>query len=726
MATISTSIQLYDRVSAPINNMITALDNMCSAYENVEDSMNSGFNPAHIEATRQAINSAAQQMVGLGNNIEDNEQHQQNFNNAVNQGQSAMDGLIGKALSLAAAYMGIQTIKNALNLSDELTQTTARIGMMNDAFNKVNGTAMQTNDLVDLIYQSAQNARGSFSDMAAVVAKFGNNARDAFSSQREVVDFANLIQKQMTIAGASTSEASNAMLQLSQALGSGVLRGDELNSIFEQAPNLIQSIADYMDIPIGQIKQMAQEGKLSADIVKQAIFADADDINAKFEQMPITWGQVWTMMGNTATKIFRPILDKINELANNQQFQTFASNAVNALSIVVGMLVKIMEVAGMVGGFFVDNWSIIEPILIGIASALALINAPLAAQAALWVWNTALVPAYTAVMTFLSIGYGVLTGNTAAASAAQFVYNNALLACPLTWILLIIIAVIAALYAIVAAINKVTGSTTSATGIIMGVLTTALAFLWNLFLGLFNLILGIINGLINPFINIANFIGNVFTKPVSSVIYLFQSMADGVLATLEKIASAMDFVFGSNMADTVAGWRAGLKDMADAAVAEYAPNENYQKVMDNLDLNVESLGLKRWEYGDAWNSGYKFGEGIDKSVSDMFNPKALDTSNMFGGAGYQAGDYDAGKVANDIANTESNTGKAADSLDISSEDLKYLHDIAEREVINKFTTAEIKIEMTNHNNVNSDMDLDGIVDHLTSSVNEAMETAARG
>ena len=216
----------------------------------------------------------------------------------------------------------------------------------------------------------------------------------------------------------------------------------------------------------------------------------------------------------------------------------------------------------------------------------------------------------------MKIGYGVLTKNTAAASAAQFVYNSALLACPLTWILLIIIAVIAAIYAVIGIINKCAGTSLSATGIIVGALSSAVAFIWNLIIGVFDLVLGVINKLINPFIKIANFIGNVFTNPVSSIIYLFQGMADGVLATIQKIASAMDFVFGSNMADTVQGWRNDLKGKADALVAQYAPNENYQAIMSELNLSAEGMGLKRWAYTDAWNAGYSLGENIEATVSD--------------------------------------------------------------------------------------------------------------
>lgn len=707
MATISTSIQLYDRVSAPINNMITALDNMCSAYENVEDSMNSGFNPTHIEATRQAINSAAQQMVELGNNIEDNEQHQQNFNNAVHQGQSAMDGLIGKALRLAAAYMGVTKLGQ---MSDELTLTTARLDMMNDK-------VQTTPELLQMVYQSAQNARGSLNDMADVVARFGNNAKDAFSSSREVVAFANLIQKQMTIAGASSAEASNAMLQLSQALGSGVLRGDELNSIFEQAPNLIQSIADYMDIPIGQIRKMAQEGKLSADIVKQAIFADADNINAKFEQMPMTWGQVWTTMSNAAVMKMQPILDKINELANNQQFQTFASNAVDALSIVVVVLLNIMEVAGMVGGFFVDNWSIIEPIVMGIVTALGLYYSALAIG--------------TAIQAVASTVTAIHTATTGAWSMATFVatvqqqgLNAALAACPLTWIILLIIAVIAAIYAVASAIAKMTGIANSGLGVIIGGINVVIQFFVNLGLVIANIALGIGNAIGALCSNMMTAFHNAICN-VQSWFYNLLSTALSVIAGIAEALNKLPFVEFDYSGITNAA-----SDYAAKASEAAGNKQEYQDVGAAFNKGMSTFDAFKGGWAkDAFKTGAAWGDGVADKISGAVNgltSGGFDTSNMFGGAGYQAGNYDAGKVPGNIADTAKNTGKAAESLSISAEDLKYLHDIAEREVINKFTTAEIKVEMTNNNNVNSDMDLDGIVDHLTSSVNEAMETAARG
>lgn len=228
--------------------------------------------------------------------------------------------------------------------------------MMNNSFNKINGTANETPDLVRNVYAAAQDARGAFGDMASVVARFGNNAKDAFADTDEIVAFANLVQKQMTIAGASTQEAANAELQLSQALGSGVLRGDELNSIFEQAPNLIQNIADYLDVPIGQIREMASEGELSADVVKAAVFAAADDINQKFESMPKTFGQVATQMQNTALMMFSPVLQRMNDLANSEQFTKASNGIIQSLAVASSVALEFVNLMIAGSGWIVDHW----------------------------------------------------------------------------------------------------------------------------------------------------------------------------------------------------------------------------------------------------------------------------------------------------------------------------------------------------------------------------------
>ena len=734
MASISTSIELHDRLSRPVMSMISALGNMCDAFEQVERSMDNTFDTTQIQQARRATEQAALEVIQLGNNLEQAENHQQQYNRSVQSGSSAMDGLLGKVGTLIATYASVQTLMKAVNLSDTFTQTKARVDMMNEAFNKMNGTAMKTDDLVNLIYQSAQNARGSFDDMASVVAKFGNNARDAFGSQEEVVAFANLIQKQMTIAGASTTEASNAMLQLSQALGSGTLRGDELNSIFEQAPNLIQSIADYLNVPIGKIREMAKEGELSASIVKNAIFAASDDINAKFNQMPKTWGQIWTMMGNAATMQFEPVLMKINELANNQDFQIFATNAVNSLSQVAIFVLDIFEMVGNIATVISENWGIIAPIIMGIVTALALY------KTALFITN-----AWIAITTFLQNVKAAAdtraAGATFIATMQQHGFNAALAACPLTWIIGLIILLVTVIYAVCAAIAKMTGIANTGFGVITGGINVVIQFFKNLGLSVANIAVGIGNAISALTSNMMS----AFSNAISSVQSWFYDLMSSALSTIESICKAL------NKLPFVELDFSGISSKADEYAAKSAKAADYKKDYESVSeaFNKGYGTFDAFETGwasEAFDSGSAWGDGVMESLSSKFSfeqekmamPEysmadfkqadykipAATSPNMFDGDGY--GGYDTSKMPSNIADIAGNTAAMKDSMDITSEDLKYLRDIAETDVINRFTTAEIKVEMTNNNNVSSNMDLDGIVDYLTSGVNKAMERAAEG
>ena len=661
MATISTSIELYDKVSAPIYKMLGALGNLTSAFESVETSMDGGFDTSQIEAARRATEQAALEVIQLGNEIEENERSQQGFNKQVKQGASDMDGLTNKVMGLIGAYASFQGVQKLVNLSDEYTRTTARLNMINDGL-------QTTEELQDKILASAQRSRASYAAVADTVAKLSLQASGAFGSNDETILFAENLNKLFKIAGTEQQAISSATLQLTQALGSGVLRGEEFNAVFEAAPNIMQTVADYMDVPIGKLRGMAADGQITADIVKNALLDATNEINTQFGQMPMTWSDVWTGITNKLYVASQPILELISLLA--------------------------------------QNWSVLEPIVLGLATAIGLYTA------ALITYNTikgisALLESVHAAAQMMS------TGATFAATAAQYGFNAALMACPLTWILLIIIAVIAAIYAIIAAINKTQGTTVSATGVIVGAIMTAVAFIWNLFLGLVDLILACVNELVNPWISFANFFANLFNDPIGAIVHLFGDMADSVLGILESIAKAIDKVFGSNLAGAVQGWRSGLDSKVEAVANKYG-NGSYEKVMDEFNLSSESLGLKRWSYSDAYNTGYSWGEGAEESVSGMFDSF---TGN---------GGYDESQIPSNIADTAGNTGEMADSMDITSEDLKYLRDIAETEVVNRFTTAEIKVEMTNNNSISSDMDLDGVVDYLANGVNEAMEKAAEG
>lgn len=700
-----------DTANAELEQLRSQLNQALQAQE----ALNQAVDNMDVSAANAAYNQLSSTVASTERYIRDNADAQGNLNQQIQAGVNTSNELVDTVKRLALAYLSMQSVQKVLDVSDELTMTTARLDQMNQAFNEINGTATETDTIVKQIYASAQNARGSFGDMAAVVAKFGNNARDAFASQDEVIAFANLIQKQMTIAGASTQEASNAMLQLSQALGSGVLRGDELNSIFEQAPNLIQSIADYLDVPIGKIREIAQDGQLTADTVKAAIFSSADDINAKFEAMPMTWGQVWTSFQNSALMAFQPVLDKVNELANNDQFQGFVENAIGLLAQLAVYVLDFFNTLASIGAFISDNWSIIAPIVYGVIAALI-------AYAAI----SGIVAAVNGVMALSASVHAAAeamqAGATFTATAAQYGLNAALMACPLTWIILLIIAVIAAIFAVCNAIAKMTGVANSGFGVITGGINVVIQFFKNLGLSVANIALGIGNAIAA----LASNMMTAFHNAICNVQSWFYNLLSTALTVIEGICAAL------NKLPFVEFDYSGISSAADdyaSKAAEAAGNkEDYKSIGDAFNEGMSTFDTFQdgWA-ANAFNAGASWGDGVADKVSGMFS---MDNIDLTGGVDTSmlSNDFanNAAQTAANTADTADSAGRIADSVDISKENLKYLRDIAETEAINRFTTAEIEVTMNNNNTVSSDMDIDGMVDHLSAGVLEAMEQAAEG
>lgn len=691
MATITTGIQLADNFSAPLMHIISSVNMAISSIYDMDQAMNAGVNTASLEAARNEIAQATvvaeefnQTMQQASSPINDNIRRQEQFNQSLQNGASESSNLVSAIKRMVGAYLSIQTAGKILEMSDEITQTTSRLNMMNDGL-------QSTADLYNMVYVAANDARGSLGDMTSVVARFGNNAKDAFSSSAEVVQFANLVQKQMTIAGASTQEAANAELQLSQALGSGVLRGDELNSIFEQAPNLIQNIADYLDVPIGKIRSMAQDGELSADVVKQAVFAATDEINANFESMPMTWGQMWTVFQNNATMAFQPVLQRLNDLANTDGFQTFATNAINDLAVVAGVVLDIFEGIGSVGTFVSDNWQIIGPIVEGVAAA-------------------------------LTVYYGwqlLSTSATKAAAAAQWIYNAAMNANPAA-IVVISIGALIVLIGILA--NKFTGTghiAQSVFGMITGGINVVIQYFKNWGLTVADIFIGIWNagGACATNVEIA------FHNAISHVQALWYNMLSTALTVVSGICSALnklpfvDFDYS--------GITGAADNYASKAAAAAGNTKDYASVPAAFSKGVKTYDTyqKGW-VKDAYTAGAAWGDGVTSKIKNTLSSKATNIPNANNYPNALASSNAA--TAANTADTAKNTAKTANTLSASSEDLKYLRDIADREYVNKFTTAQIKVEMINHNNVNNDMDLDGMAEHLRSKIEEEMNAAAEG
>ena len=681
MATIESAIRLNDMMSAPIRHITNAMNMMLSTWESLDDATSDGLNVKDVNSIRTELNQATRALDNMG-------KEQDEFNQKVRQGANEMDGLTNQIMGAIGAYVSLQSLGQLVNLSDTHTQTQARLSMIVDMPNLGEGVSAaeemairqeQVDELNDKIFASAQRARAPYQDMADTVAKLSLNAGDAFSSNDETILFAENLNKLFAIAGTEQASIASASLQLTQALGSGVLRGEEFNAVFEAAPNIMQTVADYMGVPIGKMRELAQEGKISAEVVKNALLSATGDINAQFENMPMTWAQVWTGMMNELYYASIPLLEFINLLAN--------------------------------------NWSVLEPIVLGVAAAIGLYTAALLIHKGI-----------TAASAFAESVHAaskmMAAGATFTATAAQHGFNAALMACPLTWIIVAIIAVIALVYAVVAAINKLQGTSISATGVILGVLMAAVSVIWNIFLSLLSLIIqGVLVPLTLAWDTFANFFGNIFTDPVATIIRTFEDLANTVLGILESIAIAIDSIFGSNLASAVRGWMDGVSGKADELVEKYG-NGTYEE-KSNLtgqlqDMLSDAQTKFSWQTSDAYNKGYEWGVGVEESVGEWFGGGLGD---KFSTDGLLEGIGDVPAI-NDIA---TNTGKTADALEITHEDLKYLRDLAEQEAINRFTTAEIKVEMGGVNNtVNQNTDIDGVIDYMVSGVQEAMERVAEG
>lgn len=329
MAEMREALVLEDRFTAAFNRYITLAEQGTASTQELNDaaaqaSKNARLASAAYEtaamkssAAAAAAREQAAQTAALAAQERLEAQRAREAARAQNENAAAQNktadtsqALTGRIKSLVGAYVGLQTVQKLVETSDQMTQINARLQLMT-------GSAEAAADAQDKIYQAAQRSRGAYMDMADMVAQLGTLAPDAFSSTDKLIAFAEQLQKQMAISGASGQSAQAAMVQLTQALASGTLRGDELNSVLEQTPMIAKTIADYMGVTTGQMREMASEGAITADVVKNAMLSAAEETNAAFEQMPLTWSQVWTMGSNMALQAMQPVLDLISLAANN-------------------------------------------------------------------------------------------------------------------------------------------------------------------------------------------------------------------------------------------------------------------------------------------------------------------------------------------------------------------------------------------------------------------------
>ena len=658
--TLRTNIVVHDGMTPAMKGMLSSLRLVITSFEDVQRVSGNAIDTRSINAAKNELSKVEANFIRMENEINQAANAQNRFNSSIRQGESHANNLGSKIMSYVGAYAGMQGIGKVVGTSDKVVQITARLNMM---------PGDNVTELQDKIFQSAQRARALYVDTADVVAKLGVRAGHVFDNNDETIAFAENLNKMFVIGGASQQEMASTALQLTQALGSGVLRGEELNAVLEASPDIGRIIEEYLDAPKGSLREMASEGEITAGIVKNALLGATEEINETFEKMPMTWGQVWTGTINEILYISMPLLKFINLLA--------------------------------------QNWSILRPIVLGVVTALTMYLVAMAAINTISAINVGL---QTAQAIAIAAHLGATVADIAAVhglTVAQWALNGALLANPIFWVVAGIILMISVLYAGVAAYNSLTGSAVSATGIIAGAFFILGGFIGNLFMGIMEIIYGVINAGVNGFIAFGNFLGNVFVNPVGAVVKLFADMGDNILGIISKIAKAIDFVTGSNLESAVNNLRGGLMAKVDNFVGD-----NYKEFFSPIDLSLDSLGLDRFNYGELWDKGYDWGSNLS------FFPDMPDMPDI-------AFDPDLGKGIKD------DTGKIKKSLEKSEDELKALRDLATIRAINRFSFDGINVNVSQKfGDVHQAMDLDGIgnivISQIETVLDEFVSTSTEG
>ena len=581
MAAIRETLILEDKFTSTMTQCLQVAQRMANMLDDVRAST------MNVETAAAATAVQMQELAGK-----------------MTQTNSRGTSLLGTIRNLAGTFLGMQSVRWLVNTSDQLTSINARLRLMT-------GSAEAAAAAQEEIYQAAMRSRGAYADMADFVSQLGTVAGNSFTGTDELVAFAEQIQKQMAISGASGASAQAALVQLTQGLASGTLRGEELNSVLEQTPMIAQTIAEYMGVTTGEMRELASEGKVTAEVVKNAMLGAAEETNAQFEQMPMTWAQVWTMFQNVAIQALDPVLDAISWLANN-----------------------------------ID---LVGPIVLGLGAAFGVFL--LAAN-----WTN------------------ICTAATTVLTTAQKMLREVMAT---TWGLpLIIIAlVIGAIYAVTAAVNHFAGTSVSATGIIAGAVLTVAAIIGNTVIGLLN---GIIQAVwsifVTPFLGIIEWVLNVtnggFDSFGGAVANLIGNIISWFLDLGKVVTKIIDAIFGTN-------WTAGLTSLQDS-VLKWGKNENAI----TLDRNAPTIDY-RFNYGDAWNTGYNWG-------ANLFSGNGNDAV----GAALSGVPYD--ELSGQLGDIAGSVGSIEKSVKMSDEDIKSLVDVAERRYVNNVNlTAQTPVITVN-------------------------------
>lgn len=654
MAAIREEYILADRFSASFTRLLGFLGRADAASRAAAQSQRqleqaSGGGASAMVRLAEAALDAAEQMGAAGDQAGEMARaatqaadaskravmYQERANASMSRGASAADNLGRRLLSLAGAYASLRTAQQFIGMTDTFTQTTARLDLVNEKF----GSAL---DLQNMIYQSAQRSRAAYADTADAVAKMAMNAGSAFNGADEVVAFMEQINKQFAIAGADSVAQKNAMIQLTQAMSAGVLRGEELNSILDQAPGIARAIEQSMGWVDGSIKQYAEKGLISAQIVKNAMFDMAEETNRQFESIPLTFSQAWTMAGNAATRAMEPAMKRLNGLLNSELGQNAVNGLIAGFELLGSVAAGAVDLLAAGAQWVADNWDLITTILAAVAGVAALLAAKMALA-------------------------GAVSVASALASAGAWALAH--------WPLLLLIGLAAAAGIAAKEMGLTFEDVFSAIGAGAG---------WLYVLG-YNFVAAGWN-LIAAF---AEFFANVFDDPVAAIANLFLGLFNFIMDVVSNAAGAIDALLGTNLSGAVKSFQNGVNDFVTGIFGEN---------------KVKIERMEQISYGDTMAKWAEMGAGLGKSLDNFAIPDVLGgcAQNSIDSTNFMANSGIPGKL-DQIGN---DTAAIKRSVSLAEEDMKLLVDMAERQYVNNINlTAQTPvINVTGQNTGNTEMD----------------------
>jgi|GEM_PF-2923824 len=654
------------------------------------------------------INSLKNQMGSL---IEENTRLQERFNDSLNNANTGSKSLLSNLKSVAGVYLSINAGKKFMNLASDMTDALSRVNLIND------GRQTQE-ELNKMINDAAFNTYSDYASTLNLVTGLQISGGETLKTNQEAIAFAEQVNKHLTLSGASEMGKNSVMNQLPQILGKGKLQGQQFNTILANAPTIAQALMEYLDADMAKLRELGTEGKITGNILRNALFSAAEETNQKYEDMPVTMRDVVTNFSTIFLTGLKPIFDGIRDLASNKAFQTMLYGAANAFAVIANVGFKGISAFGNSLGFVASNANIVIPIL-GILTGVLIANkwasiasAAATAQDTIVKWATIAATKAQAVATGVlnalklaaTVATAALTGATVSTTAAQWGLNAAMVANPVGVVIGGIIVLIGLFYAGVAAINKFAGTNISAFGVITGVIRAAVAVIETHFKSIYNTVLFVFSTAYNYAVGVAEAFANIFDDPIATIIRLFVNVGNTIADIFGGVAGLIDKVLGLDIGGSIENLRGKLNNWAEENLPE-------QKITFER-MNPEYLELP--DIKEAYNIGYEWGK--DFNLGDKLGGLTGDFTN----------DLFNGQMLDHLGDISNNTGKTADRLGLTNEEIKYLRDVAEQEVINRYTTANVTNSPTFNNNISNGMDLDTVVRSISDGLNGAVASVADG